>query len=200
MRMLTYDETTHPFMASKTPNSSFFIRTPEAKAYRVKNGRGGELLKRLPEGPLFGVEVGVNQGYLSTFLLEERLDLTLWMVDIWKHSPGLIAYGMAMEKTGFADHRRMFMRMKSGEAAKLIPDGVFDFVFIDADHSYEAVKEDIQVWRPKLKPGGLLCGHDIHMKQTWKAVDELVPAYERGEDATWFEVKEKKDEIRESVG
>lgn len=36
----------------------------------------------------------------------------------------------------------------------------FDFVFIDADHRYEYVKRDIQVWLKSVVPGGILCGHD----------------------------------------
>lgn len=54
----------------------------------------------------------------------------------------------------------------------------FDLIFIDADHSYDAVKQDIEVWYPKLKKGGIICGHDYidyieyGVKQ---AVDEIFP-------------------------
>ena len=53
----------------------------------------------------------------------------------------------------------------------------FDFVFIDADHSYEAVRADILAYRPLVKRGGILAGHDYAPK--WEgvrqAVDELLP-------------------------
>lgn len=39
----------------------------------------------------------------------------------------------------------------------------FDFVFIDADHRYEAIKADIAAWWPKVKAGGRLAGHDYTM-------------------------------------
>ena len=52
-----------------------------------------------------------------------------------------------------------------------------DLVFIDANHSYEAVKADIQAWRPQITGGGIICGHDY--TDSWpgvkKAVDELLP-------------------------
>jgi len=36
----------------------------------------------------------------------------------------------------------------------------FDVLFIDADHRYESVKKDIELWSPKVKKGGIICGHD----------------------------------------
>lgn len=48
----------------------------------------------------------------------------------------------------------------SAEAASGFADASVDLVIIDADHSYHAVKRDIQAWHPKLKSGALLTGHD----------------------------------------
>lgn len=45
--------------------------------------------------------------------------------------------------------------------ANTVPDSSLDFVYIDGDHSYEACKHDITVWWPKIKPGGILSGHDF---------------------------------------
>jgi hypothetical protein len=50
------------------------------------------------------------------------------------------------------------------------------FVFIDAAHDYESVKRDIQAWLPKVKPGGILAGHDIQHEEVQRAVKELLPA------------------------
>ncbi len=53
------------------------------------------------------------------------------------------------------------IRKHSVEAAKDVEDGSLDFVFIDADHTYEAVAADIAAWWPKVRVGGTLAGHDF---------------------------------------
>ena len=53
----------------------------------------------------------------------------------------------------------------SWEYANTFEDNSIDFVFIDADHSYEAVKKDILSYFPKLKIGGIMAGHDYEFKE-----------------------------------
>jgi len=66
----------------------------------------------------------------------------------------------------------------SAQIASGIPDGTFDVIFIDGDHAYAAVVDDIRLWTPKLKPGGLLCGHDFTNKcGVEPAVRELCPGF-----------------------
>ena len=50
--------------------------------------------------------------------------------------------------------------MTSLEAAPLIPDHSLDFAYVDARHDYASVLEDLEAWFPKVKPGGILAGHD----------------------------------------
>jgi len=62
------------------------------------------------------------------------------------------------------------VKLTSEEASKLFarkdyfPNGFFDLVFIDAEHTYDAVKNDIKLWWPLLRSGGIICGHDYHGK------------------------------------
>jgi hypothetical protein len=52
------------------------------------------------------------------------------------------------------------LMMPSTEASALFPDESLDLVFIDGNHGYSHVKQDIRAWLPKVRPGGVLCGHD----------------------------------------
>lgn len=54
------------------------------------------------------------------------------------------------------------LRMTSLEASKKFSNRYFDLVFIDADHAYDRVKEDIDVWLPLVRKGGKLMGHDYN--------------------------------------
>ena len=70
-------------------------------------------------------------------------------------------------------------------------DNDYDFVYIDANHTYENVKIDIELYLPKLKKGGIIAGHDYH--EVWpgvmKAVDETVGQPDNILwDTSWFKV------------
>ncbi len=81
------------------------------------------------------------------------------------------------------------LRMKSLPAAKRFEDGSVFFVFIDADHRYEAVKDDIAAWLPKIRPGGIIAGHDYYATD-WpgvaQAVDEAFPGRVEHRGNSWL--------------
>lgn len=54
----------------------------------------------------------------------------------------------------------LMLRMPSSEAARHVPDGSLDFVFIDAIHTFQHVTEDYNRWFPKLRIGGIIAGDD----------------------------------------
>jgi hypothetical protein len=177
--------------------------------------RASEILKRLPDGPLRGAEIGVFKGQLSALLLHGRPQMLLYLVDSWaptQEQPRAYidcgdfhallpaekqerCYRETLTAVRFALDRAVILRMNSVQAAARVDDGSLDFVFIDADHSYEGCRADIEAWTPKVKPGGYLCGHDYdHPIKTGfgvkRAVDEAVErhgwALVTGDDLTWF--------------
>jgi hypothetical protein len=90
------------------------------------------------------------------------------------------AFATTVKRLHFALHRVIILRTVSAEAHSIIASvlrewGVqLDFVFIDAEHGYEAVREECRWFWPLLRSGGLLCGHDYHIFDGVKqAVDEF---------------------------
>jgi hypothetical protein len=142
------------------------------------------------EKPIRGAEVGVWRGELSECLLNSSLRLTLWMIDPWeslgdstptmpKRRDEVIAARIeAHKRTQF--RRRTIMQTTSLDAAESLLHGQrFHFVFVDACHMYEDVRDDIAAWLPLILPNGILAGHDYNgrgdRKLGWgvkRAVDE----------------------------
>ena len=85
------------------------------------------------------------------------------------------------------------LRLASLKASKIFLDEYFDLVYIDASHFYKDVLDDIKVWLPKVKKGGIISGHDYGMggrknHGVKKAVDEY---FGEGnvilkEDGVWY--------------
>lgn len=82
--------------------------------------------------------------------------------------------------------RVQIMRMDTKEAHKLVEDGSLDFVFIDADHTYEGCAADIANWTPKVRQGGLIAGHDINWPGVLKAVKESGDFQTAPSDNVWL--------------
>ena len=133
--------------------------------------------------PTLGVEVGVWWGNLSRHLLASFPDLHLVMVDPYvtyagskvgrKQEPLTAAKaGAEVVTREFAD-RRMLLYMSSVEAAVTFVDKSLSFVFIDGDHSYDAVLADLRAWEPKVKEDGLLFGHDYKTGRGFGVIDAL---------------------------
>lgn len=87
----------------------------------------------------------------------------------------------------FGLKNNVFLQRKSSlDAAELDCDEYYDLIFIDADHSYEAVKADITAWLPKVKKGGVIAGHDYPRSAVKKAVHEVLGEVEHDESTIWF--------------
>ncbi|KKM72101.1 hypothetical protein LCGC14_1423850 [marine sediment metagenome] len=85
----------------------------------------------------------------------------------------------------------------SVEASKDFSNEYFDFIFIDANHSDGAVFNDITSWYPKLKQGGLICGHDYQHESVTRGVNRFFGEVKivdniREKSPIWYKLKEKK--------
>ena len=163
-------------------------------------------VRNAPAEAIF-VEVGCWKGKSSAFLATEIANsiknIDLYCVDTWEGSiehqnrPDLKhLYKTFM--TNMNPLKEYFIPLKtpSLEAAELFDNESLDFVFIDASHEYEDVKNDIRAWLPKIKPGGVLAGHDYYVDGhdyfpgVKKAVNETLACVEASENCWIF----KKDE------
>jgi hypothetical protein len=148
-----------------------------------------------------GAEVGVFRGYLTKFLLDMTPQIKkYYCIDPWASSE----YGWS-NKNSDQDWNEVFanfkenvsshldkieiMKMLSIDAANIIENKNLDFAFLDGNHRYKFVKEDISLWCLKIKPGGFISGHDYGNPghtEVKKAVDEMFDNVEVGEDKTWW--------------
>jgi GT2 family glycosyltransferase/predicted O-methyltransferase YrrM/predicted Zn-dependent protease len=151
-------------------------------------------VERAPRSGARFVEVGAWLGrstiYLARRIAASGKDVELTAVDTFRGSPAeeahravVAAHGGSVRPRFEANLRRHGVRDRvavleapSVEAAASFPDGSLDFVFIDADHAYKSVKADVRAWLPKVRPGGVLAGHDYDAAGVARAVREELPA------------------------
>jgi predicted O-methyltransferase YrrM len=117
------------------------------------------------------VEIGVKWGWYSKRMLR-AVEGDLYLVDPWMHfESGYEDHdnvSQASQDSLYADVVARFrdkpnvhiVRKTSVDAAKDFSDGSIDWVYIDANHSYESTSEDLSIWWPKVRSGGLFSGDD----------------------------------------
>jgi predicted O-methyltransferase YrrM len=161
-----------------------------------------------------GAEIGVYHGEYSRWMLRGVPGLKLWGIDSWESYPGYKDFGkhdldgaleIALESVKGYDCN--LIKARSRDASMDFKDGSLDFVYIDGNHAYESVVEDLALWARKVRPGGIVAGHDYDdygNKSRWRemhvmqAVDGWVKSYRikpliilsRNKGRSWLYVKE----------
>ena len=122
------------------------------------------------------VEVGCWKGKSASFMAVEIINsnknIKFDCVDTWlgtdsdKHYldqsvKNQTLYDLFLSNMKPVENYYKALKMTSVDASKLYKNSSLDFVFIDADHEYESVKDDINAWLPKIKKGGIISGHDF---------------------------------------
>lgn len=142
-----------------------------------------------------GAEIGVSQGTFSEQVLRSWKGRQLFSIDPWREYSqedyrDLTNVRQEIQDTYYAETSRRLarfgkrscvLRMASADACLKFKEQQLDFVYIDAQHHYEAVKQDISIWYPKVVKGGIVSGHDYvqgDLKEgafgVKRAVDEFV--------------------------
>lgn len=191
------------------------ISTRISKRYQRERKRWARrwLLAKLPQHAVCA-EIGVWEGKFSQKIFDHTHPKKLHLIDPWAYQPSeryqKSFYGSEQSggqenmdrryesvKSQFASQIAngsvVINRQDSAKAAAEFPDGYFDWVYVDGNHLYEFVKEDLNAFLPKVRSGGFLCGDDYHERDTWykagvkRAVDEFVaegrakPVFLRGD-------------------
>jgi len=129
-----------------------------------------ELIKILPEG--ICAEVGVAKAKFSMYIHANTTPKMFYLIDAWKNfdlgynDSNMVTqaehnrrYSNAIRNLGYHDNIDI-VRALSVEGASKFSDNTFDWVYIDADHSYNGCKDDLNAYKDKVKEDGYICGHD----------------------------------------
>ena len=162
------------------------------------------------------VEIGVWRGYYSTSIIKVLNPKTFYGVDPYTLYKGYTDKPGGMSNPEFNSQtnlNKLFWKVKEkfkiydnailareygNEYANDFEDNSVDFVYLDSNHKYECVKEEIEAWWAKIKIGGILSGHDYKQDSYFgviPAVDEFVKREKvelnttDEEFATWWVIK-----------
>jgi hypothetical protein len=159
-----------------------------------------------------GVELGVSTGLFSEQLLRHWLGRTLCLIDPWRHLSDYLDSFNASDKImarrleiarrrlePWQERLRWFLET-SEVAAKRFARGSCDFVYIDANHSYQHVCRDLQLWYPKVRPGGLFAGHDYFDATADAKLEPNISEHIPKKMLTSYGVKSAVDEFAKNIG
>ena len=163
------------------------LKCVDRSRIKIVNDRE-RLISSLPKGMKI-MEIGVFKGEFSKFILTEAEPVELHLVDPFegqmcsgdKDGNNIVWTDLAQEYESltsfFAGDDRVFIHKGfSSEVLQSFEDGYFDMVYVDGEHSYEAVSKDLAISFDKVRPGGYICGHDytkVMFEGVVRAVDEF---------------------------
>jgi predicted O-methyltransferase YrrM len=125
------------------------------------------------------VEIGSYCGASSSIIATKFINSNINCVDPWSpYTEDCSIIDLAKQELELKEAEMLFdivvskntnikkNKMSSVEYCQLILNSSIDFIYIDGNHQYSSVKEDILTWLPKIKVGGIIAGHDY----TWDSV------------------------------
>lgn len=206
------EETTRRLAQAERRNERMTQRLRRVRG-ELKDTARDYLLCKVPAGAVCA-EIGVYEGDFSRQILAQVRPGRLHLIDPWKQGEGLFGEQAASEQDVVEERyekvRERFAqeigsgqvhlhRALSSEVANEFGDSYFDLVYVDGNHLREYVRQDLDLYYPKVKPGGHVAGDDYGVRGYWEngvqeAVDEFVAEHP---EAT-LEVKSSQFVIRKA--
>lgn len=156
-----------------------------------------------------GAEIGTEQGEYAETIMKANRFLQLNCIDAWQVYKGyrdhtrqekLDFYFQLTKKRLEKYTNVIFFREFSLDALKHFNDESLDFVYIDANHDFMHVANDVHFWSRKVRKGGIVAGHDYYKDDRYKHVHvrQVIDGYMKAYDIrpwfligdSWFFVKE----------
>jgi hypothetical protein len=119
-------------------------------------------LEALPKGGIVA-EAGVDHGDFSARILAITRPQRLHLIDMWgsaRYHSGLQQVVRERFAQEIASGRVRIDLGLSTDVLARFPDGHFDWIYIDTDHGYQVTAAELAIARTKVKPGGIIAGHD----------------------------------------
>jgi hypothetical protein len=164
-----------------------------------------DMIQTLLKEGMVGCEIGVFAGEFAEQLYA-RKPAELYLIDAWEGEPeSRMLFSGDQDGNNGTSYPDFYLYAKvvnqfsdcpnvkilkgwTTDVLPTLPDNYFDYIYMDADHSYEGMKRDLKLILPKVKPNALILGHDYEMnfaKATipWKfgvkqAVDEFCKEFD----------------------
>jgi hypothetical protein len=129
-----------------------------------------------------GVEVGVERGYYAEVLCKSNPHALIYGVDPWKAYPGYREHVSQEKLCNFFEETivRMepynwdYIRATSMQALDNFQDESLDFVYIDGNHAWQYITQDIYHWQQKVRKGGIVSGHDYRLSRRMRDANHVV--------------------------
>jgi len=156
-------------------------------------------MKLFGKRPTTAIEIGIDRGYNARDILE-RLNISkIYLIDPYESYKGYgrtksqVSISEKIAKKNLSKYKNKIIWIKnySDNAVKKIK-GKVDFVYVDGNHSYDYVLNDLRNYWPLVKKGGLLAGHDINFDEVSRAICNFIKErdiYFTADKKDWWIVK-----------
>ena len=153
-----------------------------SKIIKITRDKRAYIIKQLKKNTIIA-EIGVWKGEFSNEILKNANPKKLVLIDPWQYDQSI--RGCAPQVKGKEPLSQKFfdaakedtykkfvgidevtiLETNSKNASNKFQDNYFDYIYIDGEHSYNAVLQDLTYWYPKLKPNGTIFGDDFYWRE-----------------------------------